>query len=152
MNMYQRKFLKMKIELNQLHDKKCHAFLLISFWTWMFLTKKASIKSQRRGITLFNQTLPPLYELCKGSFNNYVFRCRKFLVPKISHVETFQCLKVHLPERLQWQTVHVLKCSCDETSVPKWFMPKWSIGTKFGCHTAPSQQQMELNFELVLSN
>ena len=59
--------------------------------------------------------------------------CRKFPMPKIPHVETFRCWKVHLPERPQCPTVHVPKCSRDETSVPKWLLPKcsvpkWSIG------------------------
>ena len=47
---------------------------------------------------------------------------------KIPHVETFRWWKVHLPERPQRQTVHVPKCSHDETSVPKCSMPKWSRG------------------------
>ena len=31
-----------------------------------------------------------------------------------------------LPERLQGQMVHVLKCSCLEKSVPKWLLPECS--------------------------
>ena len=59
--------------------------------------------------------------------------CRKCLVPKSPHVETFPCWNVHLPERSQCRTVHMPKCSHDETSVPKWLLPecsvpKWSIG------------------------
>ena len=54
--------------------------------------------------------------------------CRKFLVPKSLRAEMFPCWNVHLPERLQRRMVHVLKCSHDETSVPKWLLPKWSIG------------------------
>ena len=66
---------------------------------------------------------------CSGA---EMFRCRKFLLlkipmPKIPHVETFQCWKVHLPERPQRRTVLVPKCSCDETSVPKWLLPKWLL-------------------------
>ena len=67
---------------------------------------------------------------CSGAENS---SCRKFPVPKIPHAETFRCWNVHLPERPQCRTVHVPKCSRDETSVPKWLlpkcsMPKWSIG------------------------
>ena len=61
--------------------------------------------------------------------------CRKFLVQKSPHVEMFLCWNVHLPERLQHRMVHVPKCSRDETSVPKWLLPKcsgpkWSIGPR----------------------
>ena len=47
----------------------------------------------------------------------------------------FPCWNVNLPERLQCRLVQVLKCSHDETSMPKWLLPKcsvpkWSIGQK----------------------
>ena len=53
--------------------------------------------------------------------------CRKFLMSKSPHVKTFQCWSVHLPECLQCQTENVPKCSRDETSVPKWLLPKSQV-------------------------
>ena len=55
------------------------------------------------------------------------FDTGKFPVPKIPHVEMFRCWKVHLPERPQRKTVHVPKCSHDETSMPKWLLPKSQV-------------------------
>ena len=59
--------------------------------------------------------------------------CWNVQVPKYPRGEMFWCWKVHLPERSQCQTVHVLKCSRDEASVQKWLFPKcsrrkWCIG------------------------
>ena len=70
--------------------------------------------------------------------------CRNFPVPKSPHVkkspcqksphvETFPYWNVHLPERPHGRTVHMPKCSRDESSVPIWLfpkcpVPKWSIG------------------------
>ena len=53
---------------------------------------------------------------------------------KSPHVKMFPCWNVHLPEHLQCKTVQVPKCSRDETSMPKWLLPKgsvrkWSLGT-----------------------
>ena len=48
-------------------------------------------------------------------------------ISKSPHVETFPCWNVHLPECLQGQTMHVPKCSRDETSVPKWLLPKSQV-------------------------
>ena len=59
--------------------------------------------------------------------------CQKVPVPKKSSCRNVPVLKVHLPERPHGQTVHMPKCSRDESSVPIWLfpkcpVPKWSIG------------------------
>ena len=65
--------------------------------------------------------------------------CWNVQVPKYPRGEMFWCWKVHLPERSQCQTVHVLKCSRDEASVQKWLFPKcsrrkWCIGENETCY------------------
>ena len=62
-------------------------------------------------------------------------RAKNSTCRKVQMSKTLLCWDVYLSERPQGRRVHVLKCSHDETSVPKWLLlkcsvPKWRVGDR----------------------